>query len=778
MQGSEKKALTENALRVLERRYLAKDDHGNVIESPDQLFRRVATAVAQSDRNYGATDEQIQETAETFYHMISSLDFMPNSPTLMNAGRPLGQLSACFVLPVGDSMEEIFETIKHAALIHKSGGGTGFSFSRLRPRNSMVASTSGVASGPVSFMKVFNAATEAVKQGGTRRGANMGILRVDHPDIEEFVSCKDDLSQVTNFNISVAITDEFMRAVKENRDYALLNPRTGEPYTVNGKTVTKYAPKIFNDIIQHAWQTGEPGIVYIDRMNALSPNPGYEVIEATNPCGEQPLPPYDSCNLGSINLGAMVMTELPRDYNPKVDPARGIDWDRFRKLIQDCVHFLDNIIDANKYPIPEIEDQTRRNRRIGLGVMGWADMLIKLRVPYNSEKAFELGERVMEFINNEGHMYSSELARLRGKFPNWEHSRFAAEGVIMRNATVTTIAPTGTISIIAGCSSGIEPYYAISFVRNVMDNTKLVDVNPLFEEIARKRGFYTQELMEKIANDNSVQGFDDIPGDVKELFMTAADVTPFQHIRMQAVFQKNCDSSVSKTINMDNSATQQDVYDAYWYAYELGCKGVTIYRDGSRPMQVLSTGKTKDPNAAKEEPKVEAAAPTAAAAPATPTIPAVEPAAPAHAEVQDRPDVLTGITERIRTGYGNLYITINEHNGKPFEVFAQIGKSGWSTMADTEAICRMISLALRSGVPVSAIIEQLAGIGGESPLYQNGELIKSIPDAIGIVLKKHFGNGKDVQRKSTYHEVCPDCGTKLEHDSGCVTCRGCGYNKC
>ena len=403
MQGFQKKALTENALRVLERRYLAKDDNGIIIESPDQLFRRVANAVALPDKNYGATDEQVLESAEVFYQIIANLEYIPNSPTLMNAGRPLGQLSACFVLPVGDSMEEIFETIKHAALIHKSGGGTGFSFSRLRPRNSMVASTSGVASGPVSFMKVFNAATEAVKQGGTRRGANMGILRVDHPDIEEFVSCKDDLSQITNFNISVAITDEFMRAVKENRDYALLNPRTGEPYTINGQIVTKSATKVFSTIIEHAWQTGEPGIVYIDRMNDLSPNPGYEVIEATNPCGEQPLPPYDSCNLGSINLGTMVFDDLPRDYNAKVDPARGIDWERLRKLVRDCVHFLDNIIDANKYPIPEIEEQTKRNRRIGRGVMGWADMLVKLRVPYNSDNAVELGEQVMDFINSEGH---------------------------------------------------------------------------------------------------------------------------------------------------------------------------------------------------------------------------------------------------------------------------------------------------------------------------------------------------------------------------------------
>jgi ribonucleoside-diphosphate reductase alpha chain len=775
MQGYAKKTLTENALRVLERRYLTKDAEGQIIETPEQLFWRVANAVSLPDKNYGVTDEQIKQSAEEFFQMIASLEFMPNSPTLMNAGRPLGQLSACFVLPVDDSMEQIFETIKHAALIHKSGGGTGFSFSRLRPRNSVVASTSGVASGPVSFMRVFNAATEAVKQGGTRRGANMGILRVDHPDIDEFVSCKDDVTQITNFNISIAITDEFMQAVRENRHYALINPRTGKEYVVNGEVITKHAPTVFNSIIKHAWSTGEPGIIFIDRMNQQAPCPDYEVIEATNPCGEQPLPPYDSCNLGSINLGEMVLDEFPRDYDPKQDPEQGVDWDKLARLVKNVVHFLDNIIDANKYPIPEIENQTLKNRRVGLGVMGWADMLVKLRVPYNSEAAFRLGEKLMEFINSEGHIQSSELAKTRGKFPNWEHSRFAAEGVSMRNATVTTIAPTGTISIIAGCSSGIEPYYAVSYVRNVMDNTKLVEVNPLFEKIAKQRGFYSQELMERIALDNSLRNFEEIPADVRDLFVTAADVSPKEHIRMQAVFQRNCDSSVSKTINMDNSASEQDVYDAYWYAYELGCKGVTIYRDGSRPMQVLSTGKTGTSPAKPE------ATPQLELIPESPKVVTTPVSAPASArtkQIEARPDVLAGITERIRTGYGNLFITINSKDDKPFEVFAQIGKSGWSTMADTEAICRLISLALRASVPVEAIIEQLAGIGGESPLFQNGELIKSIPDAISMVLKKHFGNGKQYQRQSNYGDACPDCGTKLEHDSGCVTCRGCGYNRC
>ncbi len=766
MQRFDKKSLTENALRVLERRYLAKDKDGNVTETPDELFRRVATAVALPDKNYGASDIEVERLAEEFYQMMASFGFMPNSPTLMNAGRPLGQLSACFVLPVGDSMEEIFETIKHAALIHKSGGGTGFSFSRLRPRNSVVASTSGVASGPVSFMRVFNAATEAVKQGGTRRGANMGVLRVDHPDIEEFISCKDDITQITNFNISVAITDEFMAALRENRDYALRDPRSGEPYKIDDKLVTANAGQIFNNIVEHAWRTGEPGIIFLDRMNQLSPSPEAETIEATNPCGEQPLPPYDSCNLGSINLGKMVLEQLPADFDPREEPEKGVDWEKLKVTVQRAIHFLDNIIDANKHPIPEIERQTLRNRRIGLGVMGWADMLVKLRLPYNSESAFELGEKMMEFINTTGHIHSSELAKTRGKFPNWESSRFASEGVAMRNATVTTIAPTGTISIIAGCSSSIEPYFAISFVRNVMDNTKLIEVNPLFERIARQRGFYSKELMEKIAENNSIQSFEEIPADIREIFVTAANVTPRDHVRMQAVFQQNCDSSVSKTINLDQSATPQDVFDAYVYAFESGCKGVTIYRDGSRANQVLSTGKTTD-----------AAAPAETDDKAATAVLSPEPAA-TGAKVEERPDILTGITERIRTGYGNLYITINSKDGQPFEVFAQIGKSGWSTMADTEAICRMISLALRSNIPVSAVIEQLTGIGGESPLFQNGELIKSIPDAISMVLKKHFGNGETYQRGSYYGQPCPDCGNRLVHDSGCVTCQSCGYTKC
>ncbi|MBI5867888.1 MAG: vitamin B12-dependent ribonucleotide reductase [candidate division Zixibacteria bacterium] len=772
--------LPQNALRVLERRYLKKDADGRISETPAELFHRVANGIAAPDANYGATPEQLRKTAESFYQAMVDREFMPNSPTLMNAGRPLGQLSACFVLPVGDSMEEIFEAIKNAALIHKSGGGTGFAFSRLRPRNSVVASTSGVASGPVSFMKVFNSATEAVKQGGTRRGANMGILRVDHPDIEEFISCKDDLTQVTNFNISVAITDEFMDAVEAGRHYPLYNPSTRRPYEANGVVQTLDARKVFTAIVEHAWRTGEPGIVFIDRINQNNTTNRFEEIEATNPCGEQPLPPYDSCNLSSINLGTVVKEELPATYDRR-RPADGIDWDKLTQLVKLGVHFLDNVIDANKYPIPEIAAQTRRNRRIGLGVMGWADMLVKLGVRYDSEEAFELGDQVMSHVHSQARMYSSELATSRGKFPNWEGSIFSDEGVAMRNATVTTVAPTGTISIIAGCSSGIEPFFAVSFVRNVMEGTKLIDVNPLFEQIAKERGFYSPELMEKIASRNSIQDFDEIPLDVREVFVTAMDVSPESHIRMQAVFQKHCDSAVSKTINMPSTATADDVQTAYWQAYRLGCKGVTIYRDGSRPEQVLSTGATPQMSHAGHSVAVAASAAPVAVEPPKPAAlhsPSAGAATPAVGPIE-RPEVLEGFTEKIKTGYGNLYVTVNMFEGKPFEVFASIGKSGYSTMADTEAICRLISLGLRSRIPVAQIVKQLQGIGGSQPIFERRGVVFSIPDAIAKVMNDHFGNGNKLTKAPDISkEHCPDCGGMLEFEEGCVLCRGCGYSQC
>jgi ribonucleoside-diphosphate reductase alpha chain len=755
MEDDKKYELTENSIKVLERRYLKKDAQGKIVETPEELFRRVANAIAEPDRRFGAASEEVKQLEDRFFDMMYSMEFMPNSPTLMNAGRPLGQLSACFVLPIGDSMESIFDAVKHTAMIHKSGGGTGFSFSRLRAKDSMVASTSGVASGPISFMRVINSATEAVKQGGTRRGANMGILRVDHPDILDFISCKDDLKELTNFNVSVAITDTFMRAAEENARYELIDPRTGSVYLREGKPAYLNAREVLEKIIEHAHRTGEPGLMFIDRMNAANPVAKVALYESTNPCGEQPLLPYESCNLGSINLNQMVRAVV--DFNSPHELSRyEIDWERLDKTVRMSVHFLDNVIEANKYPLPEIDQNTKDNRKIGLGVMGWADLLILLGIPYNSQEALNLAERIIARINNIGHDESRKLGEERGVFPNWDKSIFYKDGngTRMRNSTVTTIAPTGTISIIAGCSSGIEPLFAISYIRTVMDKTRMIEVNPQFERVAKIRGFYSPELMEKIAQSNSIAEFDEIPDDIKVLFVTAHDISPEWHVRMQAAFQKITDNAVSKTINLPNEATPEDVRTAYMLAYKLGCKGITIYRDGSRTDQVLSTGATSK---SSEVP--------------TPTGPTPQ--------VKDRPEVLQGITQKIKTGYGNLYVTVNILDGKPFEVFAQIGKSGYSTMADTEAICRLISLAFRSGVPVETVIEQLKGIGGSSPVFGNGGLISSIPDAIAQVLNRNFGNGHRIAKElDLAEEFCPDCSSRIEHDSGCIICKSCGYSKC
>ena len=738
--------LTPNSMKVLERRYLMKDEKGKVIETPEEMLMRVARVVAEPDKNYGATESEVEKTVEEFYRMMAKLEFMPNSPTLMNAGRPLGQLSACFVIPIKDSMESIFTAVKNTALIHKSGGGTGFSFSRLRPRNSPVASTSGVASGPVSFMKVINSATEAVKQGGTRRGANMGVLRVDHPDILEFITCKDNLNELTNFNISVAITDSFMQPVENDLTYDLVDPRTNETYFKDGKPVRYKAREVFNLIVEHAWRTGEPGIMFLDRMNQGNPITKVGLYESTNPCGEQPLLPYESCNLGSINLSKMVRAVVDSS-DPTTMYRCEIDWDKLEITVKKAAHFLDNVIDANQYPLPEIEENTKANRKIGLGVMGWADMLIQLKIPYNSPEAVKLSERVMSFIEDKSHQTSSELAQKRGAFPNWEKSVYHEKQIPMRNSTVTSIAPAGTISIIAGCSSGIEPLFAISYIRTVMDNTKMVEINPFFQQEAQERGFYSDMLMEKITEKGSIHEFEEIPEDIKRIYVTSHDIAPEWHVRHQAAFQRYTDNAVSKTINLPNQATVEDVETAYRLAYQLGCKGVTIYRDGSRDEQVLAT---------KKEKIVEGGI--------TP---------------KDRPVTLSGFTDKIKTGYGNLYITINTFDGKPFEVFAQIGKSGYSTMADTEAICRLISLALRSGIGVDKIIEQLIGIGGASPVFQEGGLIMSIPDAIAKVLNKHFGKGPNVNHdRDLTLEFCPDCGAKVKHESGCIVCSQCGFSRC
>jgi ribonucleoside-diphosphate reductase alpha chain len=730
--------LTPNALKVLEKRYLNKNEEGKATETPEELFRRIATTIASADLRYGKSEADVALIEEEFFEMIISLEFLPNSPTLMNAGRKLGQLSACFVLPVEDSMESIFDAVKNTAIIHKSGGGTGFSFSNLRPSGDIVGSTKGVSSGPVSFMTVFDTATEAVKQGGTRRGANMGILRIDHPDILNFITAKDSNSRFNNFNISVAITDSFMQSVKDDREYDLVNPRT--------KKVVKSlrAREVFNLIVNHAWKNGEPGIVFIDRINASNPTPLAGQIESTNPCGEQPLLPYESCNLGSINLARMVK-----------DGA--VDYQKLKKTVSRAVHFLDNVIDVNKYPVEKIDEVTKSNRKIGLGVMGWADMLIQIGLPYNSDRAIKLAEEVMGFIQREAKNASSALVEKRGVFPNFPGSIYDGK-IKLRNATVTTIAPTGTLSIIAGCSSGVEPLFAVSFVRNVMEGTKLLEVNPYFEMAAKERGFWSRDLMERIADKGSLNDFEEIPEDIKTIFVTAHDITPMEHIGMQAAFQKHVDNAVSKTVNFPHDATPNDVEDAYLFAYKLDCKGVTVYRDGSREEQVLSTGKTK-----KEAEPVS-----------TKIVP------------RKRPETIKGETRGMKTGCGNIYVTVNEdENGQVFELFTHMGKAGGCAASQAEAIGRLVSLALRSNIEPEVIISQLKGITCHEQTWSNGGKITSCSDAIAKALEKYLqkgekanGNGGNGHTEVMRIGQCPECGGAVEHEGGCAVCHSCGFTKC
>ena len=1024
--------VTVNARVVLERRYLKKNDEGKPAETPRQLFERVARAIALAERNYGKSDAEIEKIAERFYEMMARLEFMPNSPTLMNAGRELGQLSACFVLPINDTMEDIFDAIKYTALIHKclvpetlvmtdagcrmlgsiqpgawietsqgmslvdsrhsngtqevftvetiegntltgtalhrvmtrsesgelkwkrigqllpgdrlvmklggwlggtdspvlhdlaefigsnvdeqligadekalctffrrtfsqrgwvspagvisldcgpsrltcelqamlfylgvptwrdglrltvctragfavyrekigfdscllmkrleavdpdamaqelsvtgvlheepdddghytvvvkevlasgkkevvdltipksneylangfvvhnSGGGTGFSFSRLRPAKDVVKSTAGVSSGPISFMEVFNAATETIKQGGTRRGANMGILRVDHPDIVEFITSKRDSSKLTNFNISVALTDKFMKALEEDGEYDFINPRSKQP-------VQKMkARKIFDMIVNMAWRNGEPGIVFIDRINRDNPTPKVGEIESTNPCGEQPLLPYESCNLGSINLAKMLTTK---------DGRIAIDYAKLGETVRSAVRFLDNVIDVNKYPLRQIEQMTKSNRKIGLGVMGFADMLLRLGIPYDTDEALTLGRDMMKFINDEGHKMSVSLAEERGSFPNFPESTLARKNKMLRNATVTTIAPTGTISIISGVSSGIEPIFAVAYVRNVMDKDILPEANPIFAEVARDRGFYTDELMKEIAAKGSLKELKMVPEDIRRLFVTALDISPEWHIRMQGAFQEHTDNAVSKTVNFPREATAKDVENVYLLAYKLECKGVTVYRYGSREDQVLSVGNDlkKDASQTSAEETDEAS-----------RLP------------RARPYVTRGSTQRIETGCGHLYVTINEDDRGLCEVFTQMGKSGGCTASQAEAVGRLISLALRSGIEPEAIVKQLKGIRCPSPLWQPGGMVLSCSDAVAKALERFVKNKPEgqavtaedasaseipagVPQKQNYVDKgdvcpeCPECGSMVEYVEGCVVCRTCGFSKC
>jgi len=744
--------LSENAIKVLERRYLRKNENGEVIETPTQLFRRVAAFISQADLLYDPA-ANIKKTESAFYSIMANLEFMPNSPTLMNAGRELQQLSACFVLPVGDSMESIFDAVKYTALIHKSGGGTGFSFSQIRPQNDIVRSTKGIASGPISFMHVFDEATETVKQGGTRRGANMAILRVDHPDIMEFIHAKEESDKLNNFNISVALTETFWKALEENREYDLFNPHNNE------KVGVQKAKEIFDEIVQHAWENGDPGIVFIDRINRDNPTPQLGTIESTNPCGEQPLLPFESCNLGSINLARMI-----KKNGDQIE----VDYEKLLRTVRTAVHFLDNVIDMNKFPLPQIEKMTKTTRKIGLGVMGLADLLIQMDISYNSNDAIELSTQIMKFINDEAKKKSQELALKRGEFPAFSKSVYGQRGEPkLRNATRTTIAPTGTISIIAGCSSGIEPLFALSFTRHVLDDDKLPEIQPQFLERMKKEGLYTEELIRKVGAKGSVEGIEEVPELLRKVFVTAHDVSPEWHIRMQAAFQCHTDNAVSKTVNFSNNATTEDVAKVYRLAHDLGCKGVTIYRDGSRDKQVLKKGLS-------------------------------EITEPDASSVKVRPRVLHGFTTKLNTGQGSLYVTINmDEANAPVEVFANIGKSGGDTAALAEAIGRLISIGLQKGVSVEELSQTLMGITGSRPVWNEGILVKSVPDGIGQILLTEFGKKKsDEKPHASVHPVsifrnppedkkfvlsgpeCPECGGSLDNEGGCNICRGCGYSHC
>ena len=830
--------LSSNARTVLEKRYLVKDQTGTPTEQPEEMFWRVATTVADADRRYGASDGAVQTVSEDFYRLMTERRFEPNSPTLMNAGRPLGQLSACFVLPVADALangkDGIYDTLKSMAIIHQSGGGTGFGFSRIRAKGSMVRSTTGVASGPVSFMQLYDASTDAVKQGGTRRGANMGILRVDHPNILEFITCKEDITKITNFNISVAVTDAFMAAVKAGTTYELKDPRNG---TVVG---TLDANMVWEKMIQGAWRTGEPGCFFVDEANRYNPVPHLGSYEATNPCGEQPLLPYDVCNLGSINVGYYV-----KDGQ--------MDWAAFRRDIHLSTHFLDNIIDVNRYPLPEIDTLSKRIRRIGLGVMGFADALVRLGIAYDSPEGVEFGRKVMAFLDTEGKRESERLAHERGAFPEWARSIWGPDETcardaagkrirpmqLLRNCNITTVAPTGTISIIAGCSSGLEPLFAVAFMRN-QAGVMMPDVNEDFVEIAKREGWYSEALMERIATEGRIN-FPEVPAKWQRVFVTANAIKPDWHMQMQAAFQDHCDSGISKTTNFAHTATVEDVRAIYELAFDLKCKGVTVYRDGSRDNQVLSTGAT---DKAKTERDKSGAASAVAVADKREIGELLGTLAERDAEIdrlrkvvyeveaentqrrakRSRPDKLRGTTSRYETPLGTMFANITEDDrGQPFEVFINLGKAGGSAMADAEAMGRLISLALRSGIPMMEIHRQLRGIASDRVVGLGPKKILSVPDAIGMALEDWWRDhtqgvqqdllndggpaaapasrdaaplvpvaapaaraaGETQPARENYAPsaesfigTCPDCGSQLEFAEGCAKCHVCGFSEC
>lgn len=822
--------LSENAWYIGKTRYSRRDAKGNYVESPKQLFWRVAYNIATADRLYGGTKKDHIATATKFYKLLSTQKFLPGTPTLLNAGKPKQQLSSCFVLPIEDSLTSIMETATDMAMVHKSGGGTGFSFSHLRPKNDILSSSGGTTTGPISFMQMYNDITSSIRQGGVRRGANMGILNYNHPDILLFVIYKLDEFSLTNFNISVTADKDFFdqviidkqllaedyennfdfdslvmdaREAHQCRDmdlkqvkldevvakladwckeetpghgYALINPRNGaEMGRLNAK-------KVFDLITRFAWQYGDPGMIFLDHINnsRANPTPHLGKIEATNPCGEQPLLPYDACNLGAINLAKFV------DKND-------FDWEKLRKTIHQSVHFLDNVLDMNEYPIEKIKNMTRQIRRIGLGIMGFADALLAMEIGYNTDQGLAIAEKVMKFIQKEADNASEALANIRGVFPAFEGSIYdKPRGIKPRNGARTTIAPTGTTAMLADTSSGCEPLFALTYAKNTIEGKRMFQTSPYFLEALKKRGLYSEELLEQIqTNSGSIQNIDSIPADLKKTFVVAGDITPEWHLKVQAAFQKHIDSAISKTINFPNEATVEDVRSAYTYAHEAGCRGITIYRDGSREKQVLEVKKESSYYDKLAGIKSEESKET--------ELPLEMPI-----NLKPRPSVLNGKTYRIETPLGRAFVSVNEdEDGNIFEVFINVGRAGSDITADAEAIGRLISLTFRIPTDFSShqiaqkVVSQLRGIGGSSSTGFGAERVRSLADAVAKAIDQHQtakaleeNNDTIIEtnetaplweepKKSVRTDMCPECGSaSLRSIEGCQKCELCGFSKC
>ena len=799
--------LTENARVVVEKRYLRKGEDGEYAEDSLGMFRRVADALAEPDRRYGATDEQVEETAQRFYEIMATLEYLPNSPTLMNAGTGAGTLSACFVLPLTDSMEGIMGAAHDAAMVQKFGGGTGFALSELRRKGAHIKTTHGKACGPVAVLKHLSSVSTLVTQGGKRDGANMAVMDIHHPDIMEFIDCKQVEGDIHNFNISVGVSDEFMEAVAGGTTYPLRAPTDpSDPDSETEVVGSLDAKQVFEKIVRGAWRNGEPGMIFLDEVNRNSPVLHVGRITATNPCGEQPLLPNESCNLGSIDLSKFVIGEFAsgvstNGHSPDNGAAPQIDWARIGHTVRTSVHMLDNVIDANQYAVDPIRDMTFHTRKIGLGVMGFADMLVQLGIPYDSEKGIETGREMMRFIMVQADAASAELAKTRGPYPAWHDGEPKRRGEApMRNACRLTVAPTGTISMIAGCSSGIEPLFSLAFRKhNILEGQTLYYVDRNFERVARERGFYSEELMGYLSDGGSLLTREDVPDDVKRLFHVSADISPEYHVLMQAAFQATTDAGISKTINFPNSATVKDVENAYMLAWRERCKGITVYRAGSREKEVLTTG--HDDSKSTDE----AAADNG------------QVAIPQYVIERERPAKLSGTTRRVRTGRGNVYVTVNmSEDGRPFEVFAAHGKAGGNDAAMAEAVSRMVSLSLRSAVDPKDVVTQLRGIT-DMPAWDQGQLIRSVPDAIALVLDEVIAESESMRtplpddsgqltmlERPTSRELgmpsaqpvdlisppvrdmaeilaasmCPDCQSPLAHEEGCVKCHLCGFSQC